>query len=128
MKKYMGMLVSVIALLFMCAGSGQAEHFHGGGRGGPGWWPVVGLGLGIGLWELSHPYYSYPHAVYYAPVPVIIQQPLPEVYVQPAPQYAPAPLPEQVYWYYCQDPQGYYPYVKQCPKGWMRVVPAPPAP
>ena len=27
------------------------------------------------------------------------------------------------YWYFCQDPQGYYPYVKNCPGGWMQVVP-----
>ena len=34
--------------------------------------------------------------------------------------------PEQpFYWYYCQDPQGYYPYVESCPSGWMRVVPTP---
>ena len=31
--------------------------------------------------------------------------------------------PEQSYWYFCQDPEGYYPYVKQCPKGWQKVVP-----
>jgi hypothetical protein len=32
------------------------------------------------------------------------------------------------YWYYCQDPPGYYPYVKSCPGEWMKVVPetAPP--
>ena len=32
----------------------------------------------------------------------------------------------QSYWYYCQNPQGYYPYVQQCPEGWQTVVPAPP--
>jgi len=58
-----------------------------------------------------HPYYPY-----YPPSSVIIQQP-PEIYVQPAPSEGPA------YWYYCKDPQGYYPTVKRCPKGWMRVVP-----
>jgi hypothetical protein len=35
---------------------------------------------------------------------------------------------EPIYWYYCQNPQGYYPYVKQCPNGWMKVVPSPPPP
>ena len=30
------------------------------------------------------------------------------------------------YWYYCQNPQGYYPYVNSCPGGWMKVVPQPP--
>ena len=35
---------------------------------------------------------------------------------------------EDSYWYYCQDAQGYYPYVKSCPGGWTRVVPTPPQP
>ena len=33
---------------------------------------------------------------------------------------------EQHYWYFCPDPEGYYPYVNKCPKGWQKVVPAPP--
>jgi len=31
------------------------------------------------------------------------------------------------YWYYCSNPDGYYPYVKQCPGGWQRVAPQPPS-
>ncbi len=30
------------------------------------------------------------------------------------------------YWYYCTDPEGYHPYVKDCPQGWMQVVPSGP--
>jgi hypothetical protein len=45
---------------------------------------------------------------------VIGQQP--QVYVEQNQQ-------ESDYWYYCDDPQGYYPYVKSCPGGWMKVVP-----
>ena len=30
------------------------------------------------------------------------------------------------YWYYCTDPAGYHPYVKDCPQGWMQVVPSGP--
>lgn len=30
------------------------------------------------------------------------------------------------YWYYCDDPQGYYPYVGDCPNGWQQVTPQPP--
>lgn len=35
---------------------------------------------------------------------------------------------QSYYWYYCQDPEGYYPYVKSCPGGWIEVEPkvAPP--
>ena len=35
--------------------------------------------------------------------------------------------PEQPYsWYYCREPEGYYPYVTSCPGGWTKVVPTPP--
>jgi len=73
-----------------------------------------------------YPYYAYPYPYYspsYIERPIIIQQQAPEVYVQPAQQ----KQAETAYWYYCQEPQGYYPYVKECPKGWMKVVPTPPA-
>jgi hypothetical protein len=40
---------------------------------------------------------------------------------------APSSSPSQ-YWAYCQDPEGYYPYVPDCPGGWIPVVPTPPAP
>ena len=35
---------------------------------------------------------------------------------------------QSYYWYYCQDPQGYYPYVKSFPGGWITVVPKVPPP
>ncbi len=96
---------------------GSHGHFHSGVFigvpfwGGPGWW-------GPGWWGPAYPY------PYYADPPVVVQQ-APPVYVQPEPQ----PQSQQpYYWYYCQNPQGYYPYVQQCPGGWMTVVPptAPP--
>jgi len=76
----------------------------GPGYWGPGYW-------GPGYWG-QYPYY-------YSPPPVAVQQ-HPVTYEQAA--------PAQSYWYYCQNPQGYYPYVQQCPNGWMQVVPptAPP--
>ena len=52
---------------------------------------------------------------YYAPPPVIIQQ-TPPVYAQPEQQ-------EDNYWYYCRDPEGFYPYVGNCADGWLKVVP-----
>ena len=70
----------------------------GGWWGGPGWW-------GPGYPYYDYPGYSYP---YYAP----------PVYVQPEP-----PAPPPAYWYYCQNPPGYYPYIQVCPPGWMTVVP-----
>ncbi|MHB1950904.1 MAG: hypothetical protein ACYCQK_05455 [Acidiferrobacteraceae bacterium] len=47
-------------------------------------------------------------------------------YSEPPQQYE-AP-PPQNYLYFCQDPEGYYPQVRECDGGWMRVIPggAPP--
>jgi hypothetical protein len=57
--------------------------------------------------------------VYVTPSPVIVETAPPVYQEQPQPQAA------QQYWYYCQDPQGYYPYVQQCPRGWQPVSPTP---
>jgi hypothetical protein len=57
--------------------------------------------------------YPYP---YYDVSPPAAVEPQPPAYAQPA-------QPQEDYWYYCQNPQGYYPYVKSCPGGWMKVVP-----
>jgi hypothetical protein len=54
---------------------------------------------------------------------VVIQQQRP-AYVQPAPQ----PEEETYYWYFCQESQGYYPYIKKCPGGWLKVIPPQPPP
>ena len=81
---------------------------------GPGW----GWGPGWGAPYYPYPYYSYPSYPYYPAPPVINQQQSP-VYVEPAPQQE-----EQNYWYYCPNPQGYYPYVPECPKGWLKVIPS----
>jgi len=93
-------------------------HFWGGAhvRGGPSFWwgPRVYLGPPV-LWAPSpYPYYS-PH--YYSP-PVVVESP--PVYVEQQPA-------TPGYWYYCQNPNGYYPYVSQCPGGWTPVAPTPPA-
>jgi hypothetical protein len=52
--------------------------------------------------------YAYPPAVVQSPPPVVIQ-----------------PAPPQTSWYHCDNPQGYYPYVQQCPGGWRPVPPTP---
>jgi len=81
-------------------------------------WGRVHVGVVVPFGPVWGPY-AYPYAYPYPPV--VVQSP-PAVYVQPAPQTAPA-------WYYCEHPQGYYPYVQQCPGGWRPVAPTPaPAP
>jgi hypothetical protein len=110
MKKtaYVALAIAVMLLGYSLP---SEAHFRGGIWVGPGWGP--------GWWGAPYPYpYPYP---YYSSPPVVIRQE-PQEYIQAEPQ------AQQQYWYFCPDPQGYYPYVKSCPKGWMRVVPTPPTP
>ncbi len=117
--------------VFVAARYGGGHWGYGGYRGGygghPGWsghrggWGHYGHSSGSKYFfgtsfVFGPPWYPYPY--YYAAPPVVIEAP-PPVYVQPRPQ----PEPENQYWYYCQNPQGYYPYIKSCPGGWMKVVP-----
>jgi hypothetical protein len=79
-------------------------------RGRFGWWWVVG-----GLW------YFYPEPVY--PYPDYAST---DVDVEEAPPVAAAPVgPPAQYWYYCNDPPGYYPYVPYCATPWQPVPAAP---
>ncbi len=104
MRKSMVIALAMAALLMASAMPALAHGFRGRVWIGPGWGP----------------WWGYPYPYYVAP-PVVVQQ-QPEVYVAPGQQEAPS------YWYFCQNPKGYYPYVKQCPGGWLKVVPTPPAP
>jgi hypothetical protein len=122
MKRVLGVAVLCgVILLVGSQGSAEAGGPHGGPYGGPHGGPHIFWDIWLppvwGPWW-GPPYpYSYP-----APPPVVIQQP-------PVVQSAP-PAPAPVYWYYCPNPAGYYPYVQQCPSAWMQVVPptTPPAP
>lgn len=90
-------------------------YAHGGGHGGfrgsiwigPGWW-----------W--GGPWYPYP---YYSSPPAVIERQAPIYYEDLTPQ-----EDQPYYWYFCQESRTYYPYVKQCPGGWMKVVPSPQTP
>ncbi len=106
------------------SGAALADRGHGHGHG------HVGLGLYFGV-PYPHPYYPYlyyPYPYYYYPdYPPVVTVPVPvepPVYIeQGSPQSAPQ---ASGYWYYCENPDGYYPYVKECPGGWQKVVPTPP--
>ena len=69
---------------------------HGPHDGRAGWWWVVGP-----------QWYFYPAPVY----------PYPDPYMPPV---MAAPTPARS-WYYCANPQGYYPYVAQCAVPWQPV-------
>jgi hypothetical protein len=98
--------------------------FGGGFRGGYGGHSGFGIYLGApyygyggyGGYGYGYPYYSAPAVV---PVPTT-----PPVYIQQAP--VAAQQNPSGYWYYCTNPEGYYPYIKACPNGWQQVEPTPP--
>jgi hypothetical protein len=127
--------VALLAAFAVSAPSAQAQHrggdFHGrdfhhftpserqawvGGHWVNGWhdnrfawWWVTGGG-----------WYFYPVPIYpyptYIPPAIIVQQPPP----------VPQGLPPAQFWYFCDNPQGYYPYVAACNGPW-REVPATPS-
>jgi hypothetical protein len=118
---------------------GAGRWFHEFHDGRLGWWWVVG-----GVW------YYYPEPIYpfptYVPIPdvaVNAPPPYPPAYAAPyppayAPPYQPpypqaaAPLPPSgppqaaASWDYCDNPEGYYPYVQNCTVQWRPVPATPP--
>jgi len=81
--------------------------------------------LATGMPARAQEYYYYPPP-YYAPPPppVYVYPPTyypPTVIVRPAPVARGLPPPQ--FWYWCDDPRGYYPSVGSCSRAW-REVPA----
>ena len=91
---------------------GRGGHFRG----------HSGFGFYFGAPFYPFPYYR-PYYPYYPPAVVTVPAE-PPVYIQQSPPVA-EPYPEG-YWYYCNNPDGYYPYIKECPGGWQQVEPTPP--
>jgi len=120
MKRKTLILLAALLLTSLAGGAAWARgHAH------------VGVFVGVPFAGPYHyyPRYYYPYPPYYYPaVPVVVTPPAPPVYIEQGqqPQQADGALPSN-YWYYCQNPQGYYPYVKECQGGWQQVSPQPPA-
>jgi hypothetical protein len=143
--------VGLFALLFGLTLSGFANASHGGGGGGGGHGGGAhggshgggygGYGGGYGGYRGYYGYGGYGWAGYYgAPLfwgsyygspyyagdyyPAYAAGPAPSSgYIEPA---APAVSQQAPSWFYCDNPQGYYPYVQQCVSAWQRVSPNPP--
>ncbi len=116
-----------IALLAALAGvlaSGPAAA-HGGYRSHHWSGPRIFIGPSIGWWYYPPPVRYYPYDPYYAP-PVAVVPRSPPVYIERGDSAGAAPQ-QQDYWHYCPESKTYYPYVKECPGGWERVVPRPPS-
>ena len=78
--------------------------------------PRIGIDAYIGDPFGPYPYY-YPPYYYYPPnVPAPASPP---VYIEQE-QATPS---SSNYWYYCGNPRGFYPTVKECPDGWHQVPP-----
>jgi hypothetical protein len=145
LPQWLGVIVILATVLFVSAApghtrsngghGGKGHGFHGGHgwkghgyHGGHGWkghgyyggygWKGVGVSIGVG------PYwgpYGYPYAYSYGyPYPYS-----PQIYVQPSQPLSIQPPSPPPVWYYCENPQGYYPYVQQCPDGWRTVPQSP---
>lgn len=100
-----------LAIMLGCGFSSAKAlaHWHGyhGGWCGPRFYwggPIV-----VGpIWGFPYGYYPPPPRIIHEP-PIVVQPQNPETNVY--------------YWYYCEDPKGYYPYISSCPGGWMKVIP-----
>ena len=103
------------------APAAQAQWYGGGYYGGyyghgPGWGrPGVGFGFGVGPSWRRYPRPVYPYPNYYLP-------PADEYYGAPTLRdyggrydRGPDPNPQRPqYWYFCENPEGYYPYIQDC--------------
>jgi hypothetical protein len=107
------------------SGGWHGGHFHGGHFHGSSvfiggfWWPYY--------YGYPYPYYSYPAYSYYD-YPSYGYYGYPDqgygdqTYVEPGPSTQQAPMQQPPTQFYCPN-TGYYPTVKTCPQGWLRVVP-----
>jgi hypothetical protein len=82
-------------------GGGWRHELHDGRFA---WWWVTN-----GFWYL-YPVPIYPYPTYVPPA-IVAQQPPP----------VPTGLPPTQSWYFCDNPQGYYPYVASCNGPWHEV-------
>lgn len=91
--------------------------------------PAAGFYFGGPLYGGVWPYaYRYPYGYGYAPYVVpytayVAEEPV--VYVE-RPAEGGTPVAESsppTSWFYCTDPAGYHPYVQNCSKPWLQVVP-----
>jgi hypothetical protein len=111
--------LAFLLLLLGLAASSLASA-HGGGHRHHGGHVRIGVVVGAPLyapWYYRDPYPYYPRTV------IVPAQP--PVYVEKA--QAQSSAQPDGYWYYCGESQAYYPYVNDCPGGWQRLSPQPPA-
>jgi len=97
------------------------QHHAGWGHGHGYYWAAGFYGA---AWPWFYPWYE-GYAVPVFPYSFYSETAAPVEYVEMNPA-APVSDASANAWYYCQNPQGYYPYVKSCAGGWQRVPAQPP--
>ena len=120
-------ILAMPGVLVACALAGSAAWaFHNGG------FEHQRPDRQIGVF-MSHPTFGGSrHAAAFALAPQVTHQVTPQVIVVRDPSVcsqhnvAGSPGVQPAYWYYCADPQGYYPHLTQCQAGWQMVAPLPP--
>lgn len=111
------------------------RHYHGAWHGGY-WGPRIGVYYGgpgywggwPGVWGAWGVPYAYGYGYGAAPI-VVHDTAQTQTFIQqePAPAVPAQGVPGVSYWYYCTQPAGYYPYVKDCSQAWLKVVPQAPS-
>jgi hypothetical protein len=121
MKAPRAMLVLAALFAISLVASAPAQARGHGGHGGYHGHARIHYGFYFGAPLYSPWYYPPP---YYYPQTIVVPT-SPPVYIERGDEQA-APQ-AQSWWYYCPESKTYYPYVKQCPGGWQKVAPQPPA-
>lgn len=123
--------ITALSILLLAIGlassAAYADPFHRGRPFGGRFYSHnrhPGFSFYFGVPWYPRPYFSYPYYYPYYP-PVVTVPTEPPVYIERDPPQTQQPLAPG-YWYYCSNPEGYYPYVKECPYGWRQVDPIPP--
>jgi hypothetical protein len=90
---------------------------------------IGGFGAGL-LFDPAFDYYGDPFVGPYDPygfdyygAPAVVTEP-----VTPQDLGPPPAAPPQQNWYYCENPTGYFPYVRECNEPWQAVPSTPGAP
>ena len=115
MKRNKVALVAALAVLGLVVSADASAHR-----------PHLGVYIDAGPGYYGPPPYGYYPPYPYYPALVTVPS-APPTYIEQGEEQA-QPAQQSSYWYYCDKPQGYYPYVKQCPGGWQKVSPQPPGP
>jgi len=136
----LGRIGLLIAALLAVAGGAsvpaQAHGWYHGGHGGHGGgYGHVGVGVYFGPgWGYPYAYpYPYYYPGYYPPAAAAAPSSPPQYIEQgdvnggDAAGANDAGAPAPAVWYHCSKPEGYYPYIRDCPGGWEQVPAQPPS-